>query len=265
MAGLATRVTLTVLALSIAPAGTDRAGGVARAADTPVASPRVGKISWLGQSCFVLETSAGTRVVMDPIPKGIGYELPVGLKADAVTISHEHADHNNVGLLANKPKILRGLTADKKGWTKIDEKVKEVAIHSVGVYHDGNRGAERGLNTVFLFEVGGMRLAHLGDLGHELTDDQLSAIGSVDVLLVPVGGTFTLDAREATRVVDQLHPRLMVIPMHYKTDAVNIKELAGVDAFLAGKPNVRREASNTIPLTQLKSRPGTEIVVLNYK
>jgi L-ascorbate metabolism protein UlaG (beta-lactamase superfamily) len=237
------------------------AAGDARAAGSPV----VGKLSWLGQSCFVLETAAGTRIVMDPLSKGLGYALPVGLKADAVTISHEHADHNNVGLLTGKTRILRGLTADKKGWTKIDEKVKEVAVHSVGVYHDENRGADRGLNTVFLFEVGGMRIAHLGDLGHTLTDDQLSAIGSVDVVLVPIGGAFTLDARQATRVIDQLHPRLIVVPMHYKTDVLTIKELGGVDDFLAGKPNVRRAGTNTIPLSTLKARPGTEIVVLDYK
>jgi L-ascorbate metabolism protein UlaG (beta-lactamase superfamily) len=229
------------------------------------AGPAVGKLTWLGQSCFLLETAAGTRIVMDPLPKGLGYALPGGLKADAVTISHEHADHNNLGLLTNKPKILRGLTADKKGWTKIDEKVKEVSVRSIGVYHDGNRGAERGINTVFVFEVAGMRLVHLGDLGHELTDDQLSDIGAVDVVLIPVGGATTLDAHLATRVIDQLHPRVMVIPMHYKTDAATDKDLAAVDSFLAGKPNVRRESGNTIPLTPLKGRPGTEVVVLGYK
>ena len=225
----------------------------------------VGKLTWLGQSCFVLETAAGTRIVMDPIPKGLGYPLPGGLKADAITISHEHADHNNLGLLSNKPRILRGLTADKKGWTKIDEKVKEVGVRSIGVYHDGNRGTERGINTVFVFEVAGMRLVHLGDLGHELTDDQLSEIGAVDVVLIPVGGATTLDAHLATRVIDQLHPRVMVIPMHFKTDAATDKDLAAVDSFLAGKPNVRREPGNTVPLTPLKGRPGTEIVVLGYK
>jgi L-ascorbate metabolism protein UlaG (beta-lactamase superfamily) len=228
-------------------------------------SPVVGKVSWLGQSCFVLETTAGTRVVMDPIPKGLGYDLPGGLKADVVTISHEHQDHNNVGLLVNKPRILRGLTSDKKGWTKIDQKVKEVTIRSVGVYHDDAMGAERGLNTVFVFELGGLRIVHLGDLGHLLTDEQLSAIGSVDVLLIPVGGVFTIDGRQATRVVDQLRPRLTVIPMHYKTDVLTIKQLEGVDDFLEGKPNVRRETSNTLALSPVKARPAAEIVVLNYK
>src|SRR5258707_6600751 len=180
----------------LAPAGRALAAG----------SSIVGKLTWFGQSCFLLETTAGTRILMDPFSKGLGYPLPPGIKADAVTISHEHPDHNNLALLANKPKVLRGLTADKKGWTKIDEKVKEVSVRSIPVYHDGNRGADRGLDTAFLFEVAGMRILHLGDLGHLLTDDQLSAIGAVDVVLIPVGGTFTLDAHDASRVVDQLHP-----------------------------------------------------------
>jgi L-ascorbate metabolism protein UlaG (beta-lactamase superfamily) len=233
----------------------------ARAAGAPV----IGKLTWLGQSGFVLETAAGTRVVMDPIPKGLGYDLPAGLKADVVTISHEHADHNNVALVINKPRVIRGLTADKKGWTKVDEKVKDVAIRSVGVYHDDKRGAERGLNTVFLFEVGGLRIAHLGDLGHLLTDEQLSAIGSVDVVLVPVGGVFTIDAYQATRVVDQLHPRLIIIPMHYKTPPLTIKELQPVDEFLERKANVRYEPTNTLTLTPVKARPAVQIVVLNWK
>jgi L-ascorbate metabolism protein UlaG (beta-lactamase superfamily) len=233
---------------------------VARAAPPPVA-----RLTWYGQSCFLLESAAGTRVVMDPIPSGIGYTPPADLRGDVVTVSHEHGDHNNVALVQGKPRILRGLTADKKGWVKVDEKIKDVAIRSVGVYHDEDKGAKRGLNTVFLYEVGGVRIAHLGDLGHLLTDQQLSAIGSVDVAMIPVGGTYTIDARQATRVIDQLRPRLIIIPMHYKTDVLTIKELATVDAFLAGKPNVRRENTNTIAITGVKSRPSTEVVVLNYK
>lgn len=237
------------------------AGLYARAAGPPV----VGRLTWYGQSCFLLETAAGTRVMMDPIPKGLGYELPAGLKADAVTISHEHGDHNNVGLLVNKPRVLRGLTADKKGWTRIDEKVKEIAVRTVGVYHDDKRGAERGLDAVFLFEVGGIRIAHLGDLGHALTDEQLSAIGSVDVVLVPVGGVYTIDGYQATRVIEQLRPRLVVVPMHYKTSALTIKELEPVDAFLERKPNVRHATSSTLPLTPVKSRAAAEIIVLPFK
>jgi L-ascorbate metabolism protein UlaG (beta-lactamase superfamily) len=231
----------------------------------PASSPVVGKLTWLGQACFVLETAAGTKVVMDPFSKGIGYELPAGLRADLITISHEHPDHNNVALATNKPRVLRGLTADKKGWTRIEEKFKDVTIRSVGVYHDDKRGADRGLNTVFVFEVGGVRIVHMGDLGHPLTDAQRAAIGAVDVLLVPVGGTFTIDAREATRLVDQIRPRLMVVPMHYKTGATTIKGLEGVADFLEGKTNVRRETTPTISLSPVKARPAVEIVVLPYR
>ncbi len=238
-----------------------RLATVAAAAGAPV----VGKLTWYGQSCFLLETAAGTRVLMDPLSKGAGYPLPLGLKADLVTISHEHADHDNVALAVGKPRVIHGLTADKKGWARIDERFRDVAVRSVGVYHDDKRGALRGLDTVFIFEVGGLRIAHLGDLGHILDDDELEAIGSVDVLLVPVGGTSTLDAYQATRVIDELHPRLMVIPMHYKTDAVAGTELDPLDTFLERKANVRRAESPTIVLTSVKARPATEIVVLPYR
>jgi L-ascorbate metabolism protein UlaG (beta-lactamase superfamily) len=222
-------------------------------------------LTWYGQACFLIETATGTRIVVDPLSKGLGYDLPVGLRADAVTISHEHADHNNVALVGGRPKILRGLTADKKGWTKIDDKVKDVAIRSVGVYHDDKRGAERGLNAVFIFETAGLRIAHLGDLGHTLDDQQLSAIGSVDVVLVPVGGHFTIDAQQATRVLDQLHPRLVIVPMHYRTAVSTVTQLAPVDEFLTSKANVRRLESNTLPITAIKARPATEIVVMGWK
>lgn len=229
------------------------------------AAPPTTKLTWYGQSCFLLESANGTRVLMDPIPNGIGYTPPTDIRADVVTISHEHPDHNNVALVQGKPRVLRGLTADKKGWNKIDEKVKDVSIRSVGVYHDEEKGAKRGLNTIFVFESNGVRIAHLGDLGHLLTDAQLSAVGQVDVVMIPVGGFYTIDARQATRVIDQLRPRLIVIPMHYKTDVLTIKELATVDAFLQDKPNVRREERNTIDITGVKRRPSAEIVVLNYK
>lgn len=233
--------------------------GVARGA-----APTNASLTWYGQSCFLLESGSGARVVMDPIPDDIGYARPADLRADAVTVSHEHADHNHVPLVQGKPKVLRGLTADKKGWVKIDEQVKDIAIRSVGVYHDEERGAKRGLNTIFVFAVGGLRIAHLGDLGHLLSDQQLKAVGSVDVALVPVGGFYTIDAQQANRVIDQIRPRLVIVPMHYKTDVLTIKELTTVDAFLAGRPNVRREPGNRLALTGIKRRPSVEVVVLNY-
>jgi L-ascorbate metabolism protein UlaG (beta-lactamase superfamily) len=225
----------------------------------------VAYLTWFGQSCFLLESTTGTRVVMDPIPANIGYLPPAGLRADAVTVSHEHPDHNNLALVHGKPKILRGLTPDKKGWMKIDEKVKDITIRSVGVYHDSKQGAEIGLNTVFVFEVAGVRIAHLGDLGHTLTDQQISAIGSIDVVLVPVGGKWTIDARKATQVVDEIRPRLAAIPMHFHTDPLTIKDLDKVDGFLSGRSNVRRETKLRFPITGFRSRSSAETVVLRYQ
>lgn len=245
---------------ALAGAGAASFSTRARGSSRPVAT-----LTWFGQACFLLESEAGTRILTDPLPATIGYSPPSDLRVDAITISHEHPDHNNLGLANGKARLLRGLTPDKKGWMKVDDKVKDVAVRSVGVYHDDKMGKERGLNTVFVFEVGGVRIAHLGDLGHLLTDQQLSAIGIVDVALVPVGGHFTIDARQATRVVDQLRPRLMIVPMHYKTTQVTIDELAPVDAFLAGKQNVRREKGNVLEISPVKRRPSAEVVVLEVK
>lgn len=233
---------------------------LARAGSHPVAY-----LTWYGQSCFMLESASGTRILMDPVATNLGYLPPADLRADAVTISHDHPDHSNLGLVQGKPRVIRGLTADKKGWVKIEDKVKDITIRSVGVYHDQKRGAELGLDTIFIFETGGVRIAHLGDLGHPLTDQQLSAIGSVDVVLVPVGGGSTIDAQTATYVIDQIRPRLMVIPMHFKTDALTSKDLAPVDAFLAGRQNTRREKSNRIAITGWRYKPAAEVVVLGYK
>jgi L-ascorbate metabolism protein UlaG (beta-lactamase superfamily) len=252
----AARSSLASAALAVALLTTP----VAWAASRPVAY-----LTWYGQSCFLLESASGTRVVMDPVAANLGYLPPADLRADAVTISHDHSDHSNLALLQGKPRVFRGITPDKKGWIKIDDRVKDITIRSVGVYHDQKRGAEHGLDTVFVFETGGVRIAHLGSLGHPLTDQQLSAIGSVDVVLVPVGGGTTLDAQTATYVVDQIRPRLAVIPMHFKTDVLTLKDVATVDAFLAGRPNVRREKSNRIAITGLRYKPSAEVVVLDYK
>lgn len=234
--------------------------GTARAAG----SPRLA-LTWFGQSCFLIESAEGVRILTDPPGRNAGYELPTGLHVDVVTISHEHPDHDNLGMVGGPTRVLRGLTSDRKGWTKIDAHLKDVAVRSVGVYHDDVGGARYGLDTIFVLEVSGIRIAHLGDLGHLLDDRQLSAVGSVDVVLVPVGGATTIDARQATRVIDALRPRLCIIPMHYRTPTATATNLATVDEFLEGKSNVRRLATRTLQLTAIKSRPAAEIVVMTYK
>jgi len=230
-----------------------------------LATSTVPKLTWYGQSCFLMETPQGTRVLMDPTSTASGYPVPETIPADLVTISHEHPDHNSIKLAGGGAKVIRGLTADKKGWMRINEKFRDVSVRTIGVYHDDELGRLRGLNSIFVFEVAGLRVAHLGDLGHTLSDRQLSNLGQVDVVMVPVGGNLTIDAERAARVVDQIRPRLIVVPMHYATDVSTTKELASVGTFIEGRPHVRRLEGNSFLLSALKKRPGAEVVVMNYK
>ncbi|MBI3076455.1 MAG: MBL fold metallo-hydrolase [Deltaproteobacteria bacterium] len=220
-------------------------------------------IRWYGHATFSVTSSTGLRVVIDPYGE-IGYPLPV-LEGDVVTISHEHRDHNNARLVKGNPVVLRGLTEGGKDWNRIEWSRGSVRIYSVPVYHDAELGAKRGKNSAFVYEMDGIRLAQLGDLGHILTEDQLRALGRVDVLMVPVGdGPFTIGGQEATRVVEQVRPRV-VIPMHYKTEAR--PDWPGTDTgpFLQGKRNVRQLGGHTLKLSKAHLPRETEIVVMTYR
>ena len=235
-------------------------GASPRSSDAPNIEDRgTTELTWWGQAMFTLVATDGTRVVFDPY--STGYQVPTAeeLAADVMTASHEHPDHNNLDL-AGDATVLRGL-ADG-GWADIDETFNETRIYSVESFHDQTSGQERGLNTIFVVETGGLRIAHLGDFGEsELTEDQLDRLGAIDVLLIPVGGVFTIDAAGATAIVEQIGPR-MVIPMHYATPSLSIG-LEAVDAFLEGK-NARDIGSSTVGFdVDALPAPGTaEIWVL---
>ena len=224
------------------------------------------QLQWLGHAGFLLTSSQGTRILIDPPNAGIGYEIAPIAGVDAVLVSHEHFDHNNVGLATGSPLILRGLTSS--GWNTIDQMVKDVRIYSVSpvnpVYHDDQQGAQRGRNTIFVLEVDGLRLAHFGDQGHILTPEIIQAMGAVDVVLIPVGGHYTIDAVEATQVVGQINP-LVVIPMHYKTPKMGADwPGTGVEPFLEGK-TVEHPDSTVISLSRPTLPDQTTVVVLNYE
>jgi len=210
------------------------------------------KVKWVGHACFLVTAKNGFRVIIDPYAVGGGINYaPVRETADVVAVSHEHGDHNNVSAVQGKPEVLRG------GGEKT---VKGIRFKGVGTYHDASRGSERGPNTVFCFSIDAISLCHLGDLGHELSPGEVAEIGAVDVLFVPVGGFFTIDASGAGRVCDQLKPRV-VIPMHFKTPACAYP-LAGVDDFLRGKKHVRRVTGSEVEFERDKLPAGTETVVL---
>lgn len=226
-------------------------------------------LTWYGQSCYLLVSPAKTRVLIDPIPAEIGYTLPPPIQADLVTISHEHGDHNNVSLATGAFKLLRGLSDDKKDWQKHDVTVGDVRVRSVGVYHDEKKGAERGLNSVFIYEVAGLRIVHLGDLGHLLDKGQLKAIGRADVLMVPTGGFYTIGPEQAHKVIGQLKPKYFILPMHYRTDVLKIEQLAWIEEFIRIEDpvttHVFREKSNTLRINPDQMPKEPKIVILNYK
>jgi L-ascorbate metabolism protein UlaG (beta-lactamase superfamily) len=210
------------------------------------------KIRWLGHACFLITSARGTRILTDPFDETVGYVVPA-VEADFVTVSHEHFDHNAVGNVKGKPKVVRGAGAHSLG---------DVSARGIDTFHDGVKGAKRGPNTVFVLNVDGMSVCHLGDLGHVLEPAHLSAIGRVDVLLVPVGGTYTIDPAAAAKVVEQIDPRV-VIPMHYKTDATSFP-IVGVDEFLRKMGGGRRIGGTTVEITKEDLTGTKKVYVLEY-
>jgi len=170
------------------------------------------KFTFLGHASFLIETKDGVRIITDPYKPGsydnaVGYD-PITEEADIITVSHEHDDHNYTKGIKGNPEIVKG--SGKKD-------VKGIKISGFDCYHDQEKGAQRGTNVIFVFEAEGMRVAHLGDLGHVLGDDLARTIGKIDILLMPVGGFYTIDAGEGWEVVKKINPRI-VIPMHFKTE-----------------------------------------------
>ncbi len=183
-------------------------------------------ITHLGHSCFKLEEKVennAVSVVTDPYDKSCGLRLPK-TRADIVTVSHDHEDHNNsVAILPINEKVM---VFDRPG----EYESAGVFLTGIGSYHDKEEGSERGNSTMFKIDMGGMKVLHLGDLGTKLSDAQIGAIGDIDILLIPVGGKYTIDAKEAAEVVRQLEPRI-VIPMHYKVKGLKY-DIEGVDKFI---------------------------------
>ncbi len=181
-------------------------------------------ITWFGHSLFRIKGKTST-VVTDPYdPAMVGLKFPKP-EADVVTISHEHQDHNRSDLISGAPKIVRGPG---------EYEIGGVSIFGISTFHDNAEGAKRGRNTVFIMTIDGIVICHLGDLGHKLSEQQVGEIGNVDVLLIPVGGVYTIDAEDAAGIVASIEPSV-VIPMHYKIEGVTselLSSLDGVEKFV---------------------------------
>jgi L-ascorbate metabolism protein UlaG (beta-lactamase superfamily) len=210
------------------------------------------KIRYLGHAAFAITSNKGIKIITDPYtPEPDLTYGEINESADIVTVSHKHFDHNNVAAVKGNPVVV-----DQAGRSE----AKGIEFRGVASYHDDAGGSLRGGNIIFCFEVDGVAVCHLGDLGHLLDDNQLKEIGEVDVLLIPVGGNFTIDGKAATEVCDQLKPKV-IIPMHYKTEKVFFS-ISGVDGFLSGKANISRP-----DFSQAEFKPGelpaaSQIIVL---
>jgi L-ascorbate metabolism protein UlaG (beta-lactamase superfamily) len=177
------------------------------------------KIKWLGQSTFQIQSNS--NLVMDPYGPKVG-ELPLGLSADVVTVSHQHFDHNYTEGVSDNPQII-----DEPGQFSI----KGFEIKGIKSFHDNEDGEKRGENIIFCISAEGLNLCHMGDLGHVLTTEQIQEIGRVDILMIPVGGHYTIDATTAVQVVHQLNPKI-VLPMHYKPENSTLQlPIEGVEKF----------------------------------
>jgi L-ascorbate metabolism protein UlaG (beta-lactamase superfamily) len=240
------------------------AAPLADAADNPIT------IRWHGQSFFEVISPAGVRIVLDP--HAIENYGRISVQADLVLLSHFHNDHTQVNVVENlkKAKVLTGLK-DEKGdgrhvdWNTVDMKLKDVRIRTVGTFHDNVGGLERGKNGVFILDVAGLRIVHLGDLGHTLTPEQLRRIGQVDVLMIPVGGVYTLNGSDAKTVVEQIKPRQYVIPMHYGTEVYD--DLLTAAEFLDEQKEgtVRKYTTNELTIDPKESVPkDPQIAVLRW-
>lgn len=183
-------------------------------------------IYWGGQSLFKLK-GKNAQVVIDPFdPEYTGLKLPKDLTADMVLISHEHEDHNNSKAistpLGSKPMVFK-----EPG----EYEVAGVVVSAINAFHDNSEGSDRGKNIIFHLMIDGLNIVHLGDLGQsELSEQQLTQLGEVNILLVPVGSVYTIDSKAASNIVSQLEPKI-IIPMHYKIEGLKF-ELEGVEGFL---------------------------------
>ena len=178
------------------------------------------KIQWLGHSCFKLTESTGTTIVTDPYDSYVGFKMDT-VEANVVTVSHKHKDHSAVSNVKGGPTIIDSLGA----W-----EIGGVGITGLLSYHDNDKGAKRGENNVYLYRMDGIDICHMGDIGQEMNPNLGESIGSVNILMIPVGGNYTIDAEQAKEYVDFLMPDI-VIPMHYKTENSEL-DIDSVDSFL---------------------------------
>jgi L-ascorbate metabolism protein UlaG (beta-lactamase superfamily) len=245
-------------------------------------------VRWWGQAMVSIEPYWNLQIVIDPYPPNIGYEDPK-LTADLVLITHEHPDHNHAQIVGGNPVVVHGLedethvravdhvldrlpNAAEPTWQANAPTLKtsghQVSVTSVPAWHDDEQGGDRGADAIFVVNVDGVRIVHCGDLGQtKLTEEQLAALGRVDVLFVPVGGIYTVDGPQAVEIIAQVRPRF-AIPIHFKTPALSFN-LHAIEPFLSAvgdRWEIDRPTHNTLAVAKSSATDSpTRVVVLAYE
>ena len=209
-------------------------------------------ITWYGQACFRLE-SKDLRVLIDPFDKKIGLKSP-RVNDTVVLVTHDHHDHNNIEGANLEALVINGPGEYEKSGIQI------VGISS---FHDNTAGSQRGLNTIYVIKMEEITLCHLGDLGqHELNDEQIQTIGGVDILFVPIGGTYTVDGKQAVGIIKQIEPKI-IVPMHYRIPGLEI-DLDGPQAFLK-EIGIKPEEQSESYRIAAKMLPAEEMKLITFK
>lgn len=213
------------------------------------------EITALGLSSFKLRGKQAT-VVTDPFDsKAVGLKFPKNVEADVITVSHDHPDHNEISAVGGKPFVIAGPG---------EYEIKGVMVIGVATFHDENQGADRGKNTIYRIEIDGVKVGHLGDLGHVLSSAQVDSLNGVDVLFVPVGGVYSLDPVKAAQVISDLEPHI-VIPMHYNVEGLDVKTYGALSPVSTFLKQMNKET--VVPVSKLsvskdKFAPEMQVVVL---
>jgi L-ascorbate metabolism protein UlaG (beta-lactamase superfamily) len=207
------------------------------------------KIKWLAHAAFLITADSGSRIITDPYVTNERFRHgDITETAEIVTVSHSHFDHSNVAAVKGNPQVVK------------DSGIyKDIKIKGIATAHDEAGGSERGPNIIFCFDVDGVNICHCGDLGHVLTETQVKAIGTVDVLMIPVGGGPTLDAATADKVIEQLKPKI-ILPMHYRTEKISFP--LGVEDFIKRKNNVTHTTSSEIEIKANSLPISAQVLVL---
>ncbi len=235
----------------------------------PAAKPVKGavEISWYGHSAFLVKSPKGKTVFLDPYPPmAIGYPAIPKMKVDAIASSIQYLDHTYRDFAQGKPKVMSALTTEKPWvWKELSETIGDIKIRSVpGTQTCEEPPCVSGPNGILVLDVGGIKVVHLGNLNQALPEEVVKAIGPVDVLLIPVGGKFTIAGPKAYKVKQQLEPKIATIPMHWKTDVVSLPLLNDYNDFIAGRTGVVRATSNKYVIDPKHRPEKPEIVVLDW-